>query len=77
MKQVMVAVGRMTEVAESQSKIVERWINMFDQSAQQAPRRWTRDISQENREFLTKHGMPDGLTEAEQADWVKRDLGLL
>ena len=71
------SVNRMTAVAESQSAIVQRWISMFDQSSERETKRWTRDVKQENAEFLEDKGFPFDASESEQAEWVKKDLGLI
>lgn len=75
--QLLRAVERMTDVAVAQTKAFETWIALFQKHDATAPRRWTRDIPQENISFLQQRGMPDTLTEAEQAEWVKKDLGLI
>ena len=75
--QLIRAVERMSAVAESQTKAFEVWITLFKRHDETEPRRWTRDIKQENVQYLENRGMPEGLSEAEQAEWVKRDLGLI
>ena len=75
-KQLIRAVERMTDVAEAQTKVFESWVGLFKNQQDQPTRRWTRDVAQENQEFLAQRGMPSGLSEADQAAWVKTELGI-
>ena len=75
--QLLRAVERMADVSAAQTKAFETWITLFKKHDTVEPRRWTRDVKQENMQFLQERGMPDDLTEAEQADWVRKDLGLI
>ena len=75
--QLIRAVENIVEVSVSQTKAFETWIMLFKKHDETEPRRWTRDIQQENVQFLQERGMPENLTDTEQADWVKKDLGLI
>ncbi len=75
-KQLIHAVERMTDVAAAQTKVFETWVGLFKEQHHQPTRRWTRDVAQENQEFLAQRGMPDNLSETEQAEWVKQELGI-
>ena len=72
----MRAVERMTDVAAAQTKVFETWVGLFKDQHTQPTRRWTRDVAQENQEFLAQRGMPENLSETEQAEWVKAELGI-
>ena len=75
-RQLIRAVERMTDVAAAQTKVFETWVGLFKDQHTQPTRRWTRDIAQENQEFLAQRGMPENLSETEQAEWVKAELGI-
>lgn len=75
-RQLIRAVERMTDVAVAQTKVFETWVGLFKDQQNQPTRRWTRDVSKENQEFLAQRGMPSGLSDADQAQWVKTELGI-
>ena len=75
-RQLIRAVERMTDVAVAQTKVFETWVGLFKDQQNQPTRRWTRDVAKENQEFLAQRGMPENLSDADQAQWVKTELGI-
>ena len=75
-RQLIRAVERMTDVAVAQTKVFETWVGLFKDQHNQPTRRWTRDVAKENQEFLAQRGMPSDLSDADQAQWVKTELGI-
>ena len=74
---VLLAVNRMTDVAEGQNKVFATWVDLFKKSPGAAENRtWQRNVQQENTDYLSTRGFPTEATPVEQAKWVlEHDLG--
>ena len=71
-KTLLATVAKMTDAVEGQTSVFTRWMGMFSSTQDQQTRRWVRDENKENADFLVQKGMPKNLTDAEQAEWVKK-----
>ena len=69
---VMNATNEVAKVCESQGKVLGSYLQMFQ--TPEEPKRYTRDIKKENRQFLEGKGFPLEGTETEQAQWVLENM---
>ena len=66
------ATNEVAKVCESQGKVLGSYLQMFQ--TPEEPKRYTRDIKKENRQFLEGKGFPLEGTETEQAQWVLENM---
>ena len=61
----------------AQTKVFELWANLFKFNENEPNRNWVPNTNSiENEKYLEEQGMPPGLSDAEQAAWVKKSLGI-
>ena len=68
-KSLLHTVSRMTDAVEGQTKVFTVWMGMFTSTQDQPTRNWVPE--RDNNDFLAQKGMPENLSDAEQAMWVK------
>ncbi len=71
-KSVLNATNEVAHVCESQGKILGSYLQLFQTPDE--PKRYTRNIQKENRQFLEGKGFPLDGTDTEQAQWVLENL---
>ncbi len=67
-KAVMDVAKQMAIASAKQSEVLASYLDLF--KSPEPPRRWERDIEQENKNYLAERGFPVEASVKEQAKWL-------